>query len=85
MASAARRQESLDAILALADEIARLAPDCADRAMQISQLVRDLGAAPDAATVEDTIAAETADSDLSETQLRSTASSVMDALRKDAP
>jgi hypothetical protein len=78
-----RRQQSLDAILALADEIARLAPDCAERAMQITRLVRDLDAAPDAAAVTDTIAAETADSDLSETQVRATARSVVDALRKD--
>ncbi len=80
---AARRQESLDAILALADEIARLAPDCADRAMRIAEFARDLGSEPDAATVEDAIVAETADSDLSDTQVRTTARSVVDAMRKD--
>ncbi|MFE1600922.1 hypothetical protein [Methylobacterium sp. ID0610] len=35
-------QRTLDAILDLAQEIARLSPDCADRAMQIARLVRDL-------------------------------------------
>ncbi|MGY2047426.1 hypothetical protein [Methylobacterium sp. JK268] len=35
-------QRSVDAILALVDEIARLSPDCADRAMRIARLVRDL-------------------------------------------
>lgn len=35
-------QCTLDAILTLTDEIARLAPDCADRALTIARLVRDL-------------------------------------------
>ena len=77
------RQQALDAIQTLVDEIARLAPDCADRAMQIARLVRELDHAPDAATIEDAITAQTADSDLSETQVRSTARSVADAVRYD--
>ncbi|WP_407524284.1 hypothetical protein [Methylobacterium oryzisoli] len=35
-------QRTLDAILTLTDEIARLSPDCADRALTIARLVRDL-------------------------------------------
>ena len=66
MGTSGQRQQALDAIQALVDEIARLAPDCADKAMQISRLVRELDPAPDSATIADAISAQTADSDLSD-------------------
>jgi hypothetical protein len=35
-------QRNLDAIVTLTEEIARISPDCADKAMQIARLVRSL-------------------------------------------
>lgn len=46
MTSPGQWQRTLDAILALTDEIARLSPDCADRAMQIARLMRNLEPPP---------------------------------------
>ena len=83
MAASRQRQQTLDAIQALIDEIARISPDCAEKAMQISDLVRGLEPGPDRAMIEDTIIAETADSDLSDSQVRSTAKSVADAVNRD--
>ncbi|MEH3146969.1 MAG: hypothetical protein PGN34_16830 [Methylobacterium frigidaeris] len=42
MTTSGQWQRSLDAIVTLTEEIARISPDCADRAMQIAQLVRGL-------------------------------------------
>ena len=74
-------QPHLDAIVELAESIARSSPDCADRAMQIVRLVGDLDStAPDAADVEDAIDAGT-DGDLSDAQLRNAASLVRRAMQ----
>lgn len=75
------RQDVLDTIIALADQIARAAPDCADKAMRIIELVHGLDGSVDQASVEDAITAETVDSDLSDPQVRTTARAVLDALR----
>ncbi len=40
MTTSAQWQRTLDAVLELAEDIARLSPDCADRAMQIVRLLR---------------------------------------------
>ncbi|GJD62687.1 hypothetical protein [Methylobacterium frigidaeris] len=40
MTSSAQWQRTLDAVLELAEDIARISPDCADRAMQIVRLIR---------------------------------------------
>ncbi|WP_279359438.1 hypothetical protein [Methylobacterium indicum] len=40
MTTSTQWQRTLDAVLELAEEIARISPDCADRAMQIVRLVR---------------------------------------------
>lgn len=83
MASFEKRQTILDAIIALAEEIARASPDCADRAMRIAALAGELETGPDATSVEDAIVAETADSDLSDSQVRTTTRAVVDALTGD--
>lgn len=83
MAAQGQRQQTLDTIQALVDEIARISPDCAEKAMQISELVRGLEPGPDRSTIEDTITAETADSDLSDSQVRTTARSVANAVNRD--
>ena len=78
---ATSNQPHLDAIVELAESIARSNPDCADRAMQIVTLVGELdGSAPDAADVEDAIDAGT-DGDLSDAQLRNAAAEVRRALQ----
>jgi len=38
--TSAQWQRTLDAVVDLAEEIARISPDCADRAMQIVRLIR---------------------------------------------
>jgi hypothetical protein len=38
--TSAQWQRTLDAVLELAEDIARISPDCADRAMQIVRLLR---------------------------------------------
>lgn len=40
MTTSAEWQRTLDAVLELAEDIARISPDCADRAMQIVRLLR---------------------------------------------
>lgn len=74
----------VDAICELADEIARLCPDCADRAKRLVALVGDLRSAPlDRTAIEDAITSETAGSDVSDAQVRTTAEAVLRAARTD--
>ena len=73
----------LDAVVMLADQIARTSPESADQAMQIAKLVHELGPEPDRALVKDTIDAETADTDLSDARVQSTADAVMKVVRAD--
>ncbi len=40
MTTSAQWQRTLDAVVELAEDIARISPDCADRAMQIVRLIR---------------------------------------------
>jgi hypothetical protein len=46
MTTSAQWQRTLDAVLALAEDIARISPDCADRAMQIIKLIRAVDPPP---------------------------------------
>ncbi|TNC15047.1 hypothetical protein FF100_05635 [Methylobacterium terricola] len=46
MTTSAEWQRTLDAVVALAEDIARLSPDCADRAMQIVRLIRAVDPPP---------------------------------------
>ncbi len=73
----------LETIVSLAEEIARASPDCADKAVKIVELVGELDAkALDRGAMEDALAVETADSDLSDVRLRSTADAVLRAARE---
>ncbi len=83
MATPAQQQTVLDAIVMLADQIARTAPECADQAMQIVKLVQELGPGPDRSLVQDALAVETADSDLSDARVQTTTDAVMRAVRSD--
>ena len=74
----------VEAICEIADEIARLCPDCADRAKRLVTLVAELRSAPlDRGAVEDAITSETVDSDLSDAQVRTTAAAVVKTARGD--
>jgi hypothetical protein len=68
-------------IIALAEEIAQVAPDCADRALKIIEFARELGDQPDRATVEDAIESQLIDSELSEPQLQTVTSAVVGSIR----
>ena len=84
MPAAPDRQALLDAVVMLADQIARTSPESADHAMQIVKLVHELGPEPDRALVKDTIEVETADTDLSDARVETTADAVMKAVRANS-
>jgi hypothetical protein len=73
----------IDAIVALAEEIGRCAPECADKAMQIAELARGLAAAPDRAAIQDAVEADRLDNGFSDVSARSTASAVARALEEE--
>ena len=79
----AKDQSAIDAIIALAEEIARASPECADKAMQILNLVKGLDCSPDLAAIEDAIDAGT-DGDLSDSRVRSASSAVVRSIRDDS-
>jgi hypothetical protein len=83
MPNASQRQAVLETIVMLAEQIARTAPDCAEQAMQIAKLVQELGSDPDPALIKDTIEVETADTDLSDARVQTTADAVMRAVRAE--
>ncbi len=72
----------IDAIVALANEIARIAPDCAEQASKIAEFARELYAcSPDRSTIEDAIESQMIDSELSDPQLRNVTSAVVQSLK----
>lgn len=73
-------QAAVELACSLAEDIARTAPECAYKAMQIVDLLQELSAEPDHGAVQDVIEAETVDSELSETRVRLTAAAVVRAL-----
>ena len=74
-------QRAVDAIIQLAEEIARLSPDCAGRANQIIELARALESEPDQETVQDALEAETGEGELSDVSTRNAAAAVVKALK----
>ena len=83
MPAASQRQDVLDTIVMLADQIARTSPECAEQAMQIVKLIHELGPEPDRDLIKDTLDVETADTDLSDARVQTTADAVMRAVRTD--
>ena len=69
------------AIIALAEEIAQVAPECADKALRIIEAARELGERSDRAMVEDAIESQLIDSELSEPQLQTVTSAVVGSIR----
>ncbi len=76
----AKDQSAIDAIIALAEEIARTSPECADKAMQILDLLKGLEHGPDLAAIEDSIDAGT-DGGLTDTEVRSASREVARTMR----
>lgn len=73
---------TLEAIAALAEEIARSNPECADKAMQILNLARGLKHEPEFAAIEDAIDAGTEGS-LSDTEVRNASLEVTRTIRDE--
>jgi hypothetical protein len=78
--SSAKNQSTLDAIVALAEEIARAAPDCAGQALQIVDLVRGLESEPDQDTIRDALDGQMGEGDLSDVSTQRVASEVLKAV-----
>ena len=74
-------QSTIDTIVDLAERIARSAPDCAPIAMQIIDLVRDLGGQPDQGLIQDALDAEISADTFSDVETQNAASAVAKALR----
>jgi hypothetical protein len=79
----AQKQPAIDTIVMLAEQIAQTAPECATQAMRIIELVNELGSEPDQAMIKDAIDAETADTELSDARVRTTAEAVARAVRTE--
>lgn len=78
-----QRSSGLQTIAALAEEIARASPEAANKAMQIAELARELDDTADLGTIRDVLEAETVDGDeLSDTRARTTATEIVDALKR---
>ena len=70
----------VNTIITLAQEIAQLAPECADKALKIIDAARELGDRPDRAMIEDVIESKLIDSELSEPQLQTVTSAVVGSI-----
>ena len=71
----------VSAIIALAEEIAQVAPYCADQALKIIEFAHELVDPPDCATIQDAIESQMVDSELSDPQLQSVTSAVVGSMR----
>lgn len=73
------------AIVAVAEEIARVAPDCAERAHKIIELARELEEMqPDRTSIQDAIESQMAIDEVSETQVRNVTSAVVGKLKAES-
>ena len=71
----------IETVISLAEEIARSAPECATKALQIIDLMQGLDVAPDRGTIEDAIETSLNDSELSEPQVRTMTSAIVSAVK----
>lgn len=74
-------EAAIKAAIGLTEEIAREAPECAAKALQIISLLEGVSAGPDQGTVQDVIGAEMLETDVPELTVRATATSVVRALK----
>ena len=74
----------LDAIESLAIEIARLSPDCAEKATRLVELARELRSASlDRGAVQDAISSAALGSDLTDGQVHTTTEAVLKVAREE--
>lgn len=73
----------LETVSALAGQIARASPECADKAMKIVDLLQDVALQPDRELIQDAIETNMVDSELSEPQLKTMTSAVVGAIRSE--
>ena len=78
--TSSKNQTVFDAIVSLAEEIGRIAPDCAGRAMQIVDLVRGMEAEPDQSTVQDALDSEVGETGFSDISSQRTATVIVRAV-----
>ena len=71
------RGTTTDTIACLAEEIARASPECADKALQIAELARELDNVPDRLAIHDAIESRMIDSDISDQRVHTTTSAVL--------
>jgi hypothetical protein len=76
-------QSTIEAIVAVAEEIGRVSPESADKAMQIVDLARSLAGRPDQGTIQDALEAGSLESGISDVSAKRTADEVARALRED--
>ncbi len=76
------RSAVAETISKLAEDIARVAPDCADKAMKIVEIAQLVGQAPDRDLIQDAIESKLLDGEMSDSQIQSTTSAVMSAIRR---
>lgn len=80
MAHAPSDEELLDSVMTLALEIARTAPDAADQALRIADLVRELQgrrSAPDRSIIHDVLEEEALDEDWSDSEVEHATDAIM--------
>ena len=76
-------QETIDAIVQLADEIARVSPESAEKAVRIVELLRTLDPVePDRGRIQDALETQALD-DLSDAGLRNATESVVRTIRNN--
>ena len=71
----------IDTIANLADNIARVSPDCADKALLIVEIAHEITMQPDRELVQDAIESKLVDGEMSDAQLSATTSAVLGALK----
>lgn len=82
--TAADTDSLIDCVSELALDIARLCPDCAEKAQQLVSLVGQIRSRPlDRGAIQDAIGCEMVDTDLSDAQVRTTTEAVLRAAADD--
>lgn len=76
-----QRDEVADCVATLAEEIARLAPDCAEKAMRIVDLVQDLRHEPDRTTIQEVLETHLLAAEVSDSQVQLTTSAVFEVVK----
>ncbi len=79
---AATSQGTIDAIIQLAEEIGRAAPECAGKAMQIVELTRTLQDGPDQTTIQDALDSQAFTNEISDVGSQNAARAVARALKE---